>query len=307
MGLATFSFRDEYSIFDYGRMPDDIPFKGESLCRMAAYNFEQVAARGIKTHFVKSVSPTRFQVRMSRLLDPAKGEVLHDSVNFLVPLEIVFRNQLPSGSSLLKRFASGSAKPADFGLDHVPLPGERLARPIVDYSTKLEKTDRHLKRNEAQALARVSDAEMEEIERTALAINDFLNERADALGLTHADGKIECVYSPTRELLVADTFGTLDEDRFMFDGVHLSKQMLRDYYVKTVWQDAVEKKEAGLPYALSPPNHLPPRLLSIVSRMYQSVCEAWVGAPVWKDVPTVPEVVAEYRVFVDDLDAGRIR
>ncbi|MDO8625008.1 MAG: phosphoribosylaminoimidazolesuccinocarboxamide synthase, partial [Candidatus Diapherotrites archaeon] len=192
-------------------------------------------------------------------------------------------------------------------LDQVPVAGERLKRPIVDYSTKLEKTDRHLKRAEAQALAILSDAEMEKLEHTALLVNDFLNHRADEIGLVHADGKIECVFSPTRELLVADTFGTMDEDRFLFDGVHLSKQVLRDYYVLTVWADAVEKKEAGLPYRLSPPQKLPARLLNIVSRMYQSVCQDWVGQKIWPEVPAVESVVADYRAFVDDLNSGRIK
>ena len=54
-GSAVFAFRDEYSIFDFGKMPDDIPFKGESLCRMAIYNFERLEQQGIKVAIPKIV------------------------------------------------------------------------------------------------------------------------------------------------------------------------------------------------------------------------------------------------------------
>ena len=48
MGVGVFEFTDDYSVFDYGKMPDVIPNKGEALCRMAAYNFQQLKKLGIK-------------------------------------------------------------------------------------------------------------------------------------------------------------------------------------------------------------------------------------------------------------------
>ena len=52
MGLARFHFSDRYSVFDWGEMPDHISKKGEALCLMGAYCFEQLEAKGIKTHYV---------------------------------------------------------------------------------------------------------------------------------------------------------------------------------------------------------------------------------------------------------------
>lgn len=276
-GLATFTFRDEYSIFDYGRMPDDIPTKGESLCRMSAYNFKELEKQGVKTHFLKLNSPIEFQIKTVRILYPQKGELKADSTNFLIPLEIIFRNSLPEGSSMLKRLRNGTLKLEEVGLKKMPLEGERLEKPIIDYATKLEATDRHLKNKEAQETAMLKDKEMQGLESIALQVNEFLNERAEAIGLEHADGKIEMAFTPKRELMLVDTFGTLDEDRFLFEKTHLSKQILRDYYVKKVWGEAIEKKEAGLAYTLSKPPKLPPKVLELVSNMYKSVCEAWVG------------------------------
>lgn len=299
-GLATFRFRDEYSIFDYGRMPDDIPFKGESLCRMSAYNFQELAKQGINTHFIKSLSPIEFQVKTVRILYPDKKEVKKNSTNFLIPLEIVFRNSLPAGSSMLKRLKSGVLKPEDVGLSRIPAEGEKLEKPIIDYSTKLEATDRHLKNQEAKELAFLSDKEMSQVESVALQVNEFLNYRAEAIGLEHADGKIEMAFTPERKLMLVDTFGTLDEDRFLLGKTHLSKQILRDYYVKTVWADAIEKKEAGLPYELSKPSKLPSELLELVSNMYKSVCEAWVGEKIWK-APSIEQVVEQINEYSEKL------
>ncbi len=300
LGVASFLFRDEYSIFDYGRMPDDIPAKGESLCRMSTYNFLELEKQGIKTHFLKSLSPKEFEVKIVRILYPQKGEITKEASNFLIPLEIVFRNSLPAGSSMLKRLRNGTLTLEEIGLKKMPAEGEKLEKPIIDYATKLEETDRHLKNNEAQELAMLSDKEMREMEEIALKVNNFLNNRAEQIGLEHADGKIEMAFDPKRKMMLVDTFGTLDEDRFLYGKTHLSKQILRDYYVKTVWAEAIEKKEAGLPYALSAPPKLPSELLELVSNMYKSVCEAWIGKNVW-NAPKIETIVQELNEYKEKL------
>ena len=299
-GVATFDFRDEYSVFDYGRMPDDIPFKGESLCRMTANNFEELAEKGIKSHFVKSISPKVFQVNTVRILYPQKNEIETNTTNFLIPLEIIFRNSLPEGSSMLKRLRSGSLTPQEIGLEKIPEPFEKLKKPIVDYTTKLEKDDRHLTVKEAKELATISDEEFAKIEETALAVNSFLNKKAETIGLDHADGKIEMGFDPNRELILVDTFGTLDEDRFLYGKTQLSKQLLRDYYAKTQWAEEVQKKEDGLDYAFTDAKPLPKELLEITSNMYKSVCEAWTGEKVW-NAPSVSDVVSEINTFMGKL------
>src|SRR5512136_1253235 len=51
MGRARFVFSDRYSVFDWGEMPDLIEGKGEALCLMGAYCFEQLEAQGVRTHY----------------------------------------------------------------------------------------------------------------------------------------------------------------------------------------------------------------------------------------------------------------
>ena len=70
--------------------------------------------------------------------------------NCLIPLEIIYRNGLPEGSSVFKRLEQGKVTLKDLGLDHHPKPGENFAKPIFDVSTKLEETDRYVTWEEAQ-------------------------------------------------------------------------------------------------------------------------------------------------------------
>ena len=62
MGVGVFEFTDDYSVFDYGKMPDTIPLKGEALCRMSAYNFVELGKKGVKSHFRKLVAGNKYPI-----------------------------------------------------------------------------------------------------------------------------------------------------------------------------------------------------------------------------------------------------
>ena len=235
MGVGVFEFTDDYSVFDYGKMPDTIPYKGEALCRMASYNFVELEKKGVKSHFRKLIAGNKMEVNLVRVLFPQKGELNVGDKNYLVPLEVIFRNSLPEGSSVFKRFESGQLKPESLGLKKIPKPGEKLKNPILDVSTKLEPTDRYMDWNEAQTLARLSAAQLKELKEKTLAINDFITKRAEKTGLEHADGKVEFGMDPKGKLVLVDVCGTLDENRLLYNGFHISKQVLRDYYKTTKW------------------------------------------------------------------------
>lgn len=300
-GTGAFEFTDDYSVFDYGKMPDKIDGKGEALCRLSYYNLIELEKLGIKTHLIKAVFPKKIEVNLVRVLFPQKGEINSNTKNNLVPLEIIFRNSLPAGSSVFKRLESGELKPSDLGLDRAPVPGEKLEKPLMDVSTKLEETDRYLSWSEAQVLSKLSKEKIMELKQKALRINDFLNSKAKELGLEHADGKVEFGVNPNGELILVDVCGTLDENRLLFDGVHLSKQVLRDYYKTTPWFEKLEQaKKAGKPKNDWPkPEPIPKELLEIVSGMYKSVCEEWTGEKIW-NAPPIKEVVKKYREFLDE-------
>lgn len=299
MGLGVFRFTDDYSVFDFGKMPDVIPGKGEALCRMAAYNFRELGKLGIKSHFRGLKSGNEMQVDLVRVLFPQKGELREGMSNYLVPLEVIFRNSLPEGSSVFKRLAKGSTTPEQLGLSQMPKPGEKLEKPIMDVSTKLEPSDRYLSWEEAAEISCMSPGEMRRLREKAMQVNGFLTKRAEEIGLEHADGKVEFALGPSRELVLVDVCGTLDENRFLWKGIHISKQILRDYYKTTPWYEVIEREKAeGKGHGeFTNPEKLPAELVEITANMYKSVCEAWTGEKTW-NAPVIEEVMASYNAFL---------
>lgn len=300
-GLGIFKFSDDYSVFDYGKMPDIIPGKGEALCRMASYNFRELSKLGIKSHFRSMPKPDEMEVDLVRVLYPQRGEIKNNDSNYLVPLEVIFRNSLPAGSSVFKRLQRGELKLADLGLRKVPEPNEQLPKPIVDVSTKLEQGDRYLSWEEAQEMAKLSASELAELKSKTLQINSYLNKKARAVGLGHADGKVEFALNPKRELILVDVCGTPDENRFLFKGVNMGKQVLRDYYAKehADWVAELEKaKKAKVQKSEYPsPPKLPAELVDVVSVIYKSVASAWTGEKI-RGAKKIEDAVADYRAFM---------
>ena len=299
MGLGVFEFTDDYSVFDYGKMPETIPHKGEALCRMAANNFVELEKQGAKSHSRKLVSGNKMEVNLVRVLYPQKGELNADDVNYLVPLEVIFRNSLPEGSSVFKRFESGQLRPADLGLKNIPKPGEKLKNPILDVSTKLEPIDRYMDWKEAQALARLSALQLRGLKEKTLAINDFITKHAEKIGLEHADGKVEFGIDAKGKLILVDVCGTLDENRLLYNGFPISKQVLRDYYKTTSWYKELEEatKQTTNKQDWPAPHKMPKELKEIISNMYTSVCEAWTNEKRWNS-PRISDVIAGYKKFL---------
>ncbi|ELY64215.1 phosphoribosylaminoimidazolesuccinocarboxamide synthase [Natronobacterium gregoryi] len=263
LGRGAFVFTDDYSVFDWGKMPDTIPDKGASLCAMGAFNFELLESDGIPTHYrgvvpdgdddpiaLEDVSepPREMAIDLTQVPDlPNDGrEYDYDSYhgdageNYLIPLEVVFRNQVPIGSSLRRR-----TDPADhgLGLDSWPAEAVDLEAPIVEFSTKYEESDRYLDRKEADTIAGIAD--IADLESIAREVNRLVTDRAQEAGLDHQDGKIECCYYDG-EIRVADVVGTFDENRFSYEGTQLSKEVLRQYHKRTQpdWVRAVEAAKA---------------------------------------------------------------
>ena len=175
-----------------------------------------------------------------------KGKIMRDySVytskikNCLIPLEIIYRNGLPEGSSVFKRLEQGKITFRDLGLDQYPKPGEQLSKPIFDVSTKLEETDRYVTWAEAQKIAGLTDQELIDVKEVLLKADETITEVAKKAGLKNEDGKIELAFDENGKLMVVDVVGTLDECRFTYDGVHVSKEVARQFYKKTSWYSAV--------------------------------------------------------------------
>jgi phosphoribosylaminoimidazole-succinocarboxamide synthase len=285
-------------------MIDKIPFKGESICRTTAHNFELVKKLGIKTHFIKSISTTSFQAKLVRVLNP-ENTLKRNSTNFLIPLEVIFRRAFPKESSMLRRLKSGEISIEDVGLKRIPKALETLKTPILDYTTKLEKIDRHLSKNNAQELAALSDKEMLAVNEMTLFINDFISKRADEIGIGYADGKIELAMGPKRELLLVDDFGNLDENKFFVGKTYLSNQIIADASLKTNWGQEMRKAEFGLPFKQETSPSLPKETLLLASDMHKSFCEAWTGKKIW-GAPKLEVIADRIKEHTEKIKASEL-
>ena len=320
LGAGRFAFTDDYSVFDWGKMPDPIPGKGASLCTMGAFNFELLEGAGVPTHY-RGAGPDAEP--LSALDDPPRElgielatvpdlpfvdgaydyDAFHEgaaaAAGYVVPLEIVFRNTVPVGSSLRSR-----TSPRDVGLDRDEWPAEvvDLPEPVVEFSTKYEEQDRYLDDDEADRIA--GRAPLSALESVAREVNDLITERAAKSGFVHEDGKIECVYADG-EVRVADVVGTLDENRFAYDGQEVSKEVVRQHYnrIAPEWVEAVSEAKARAghegvadwrPLCAEQPPALDPDVIERVADMYAAGANAYTGTD-WFDAPPVADAVDAVR------------
>jgi len=332
MGLGRFHFSDRYSVFDWGEMPDRIDKKGEALSLMGAYCFERLEEKCVRTHYRGLVENGK-AVMFNELRLPSNvmevclvsshrpearvenGKLVYDYStytsnlkNCLIPLEIMYRNGLPEGSSIFKRLERGKVTLQELGLDHYPKPGERLKKPIFDVSTKLEETDRYVTWEEAVKIAGLTNIEMAAVKVVLAKVNETMNEIAGKAGLTNEDGKIELAFDNQRRLMVIDVVGTLDECRFTLDGLHVSKEIARQFYKKTDWYRDVEeaKKTAetkGIKdwkslAKLAPPK-LDAKLKTIISEMYMAAANEMTGRRFF-ETPKLSAVVREYKLWIGE-------
>lgn len=325
LGRGQFVFTNDYSVFDWGKMPDQIPQKGESLCAMGAANFELLESNGIDTHYqgvldkgdaarleTVTLPPREMVIDLTRVPElPHEGqdydyEAFHSAAgeNYLIPLEIVFRNRVPIGSSLRSRVA-----PTDVGLDSEEWPDEPvdLPEPRIEFTTKYEETDRHLTREEADHIA--GKAAIDDLEALAREVNEIITQQASDVGLTHEDGKIECLYFDG-DLRVADVVGTFDENRFSYDGQQVSKEVLRQYHKRTQpdWVDAVEQaKQTATDRNIADwrtlcdtePAPLQQSVIDAMSDLYTAGANAYIERDLF-DAPPLSEAIEAIETLDDE-------
>lgn len=329
LGRGTFVFSDDYSVFDWGKMPDEIDGKGASLCAMGAHSFELLEEADVPTHYRGVVHdgevvplddtdepPEKMAVELTQVpnlsFDEGTGEYGYDAFhaeggdNYLVPLEVVFRNAVPPGSSLRSRY-----EPSDLGLGTDEWTEDEtiaLEEPLVEFSTKFEEKDRYLDDEEARRISGLDEESFGKLRETARRVNEVVTEHAEGVGLSHQDGKIECLYNDGT-IKVADVAGTFDENRFLRDGVQISKEFLRQFYkgYDPDWVEAVSdaKKEADERGVADwrglcdvNPKPLPEDVNLAASDLYRAGANVYTERELF-DAPELDEVVERIETRVD--------
>ena len=160
-----FKFSDRVSAYDV-KFKQDIPRKGEVLCKFAEFWFNELP---VPNHFVRRVSDTEILVKKMKML----------------PIECVVRGYFYG--SLASRWKKGE----------VPLPNgtdttlaAKLLEPIFDPTTKSEH-DIPINRQKALEMKLVTEEQYDWLEKTSLAIYKKMSEIADNAGFILADLKLE--------------------------------------------------------------------------------------------------------------------
>jgi phosphoribosylaminoimidazole-succinocarboxamide synthase len=318
-GELIFQYSDRYSVFDWGTMPDEIPGKGEALATIADQVFRNIA---IPHHSLGPVAdrPRCLAVRKVAVNRPVKSPAKSPDVasgwdysayqnrpvDCLIPLEVLFRFGIPLGSSLPARLRAmapnqdpvssnispGVSYMASLGLTGIPEPGTRFAEPIIEFSTKLEDSDRYLTYEESRQISGMTAGEFSRLREVATRLAMDLREFFAAAGLELWDGKFEFAFTPARspggdrEFMLVDSVGP-DELRLTHDGVQISKEILRQFYVDGPWHEATRraKKIAGEKPGLDwkslcrddlgqRPGPLSPEVRQIAENIYPAIANA---------------------------------
>ena len=276
-----FAYTDNISVFDK-IIPSQIPHKGETLCRTAKFWFGLLTEKGIHNHYISESAPDRMRVKKVNIIRDY-SKIDKNTVNYLIPLEIICRHYV--AGSLLDRINEGEITVEQLGFPkgHVVKYGEKLPVPFIESTTKLEEHDSNLTEAEAKKMAGLSNQEYQEIKDTVLKIDKIIEKEASKRGLIHCDGKKEFGYDKERKLMVLDTFGTLDEDRWWDSEEYakgnvseLSKEFVRQYYRTTGYHGKLmEARNKGLEEPNIPA--LPQDIIDRTKDLYISMYERITG------------------------------
>lgn len=280
-GLLAFRFSSDFSAFDVGRHPQAILGKAEAVCACAVRSFEIAGKVGVPTHFVEQLDPVTILIKEAQIIT-GRSLTLQDA-DFVVPVEWISRFRVAGG--IHRDFTAGSKKPTAYGFstDDVPEVGTPFPYPVHQFTTKFEAVDRELSWEEACAMAGLSTQDAEEYWAMIDRLNGAIGLALTDAGYVHLDGKIECLMGPEREKMIADVFGTPDEDRFcpateLAEGivVHYSKEHLREVLMaKGYYAEVIEARAREQP--VPPYPRLTDEEIAEASRRYCAVSEAYAG------------------------------
>ena len=276
-----FNFTDNISVFDKV-IPTKVPHKGVSLCKTSTFWFQCADQMGIKSHFISNPEPNRMRVKKVDIITDY-SKISSTTKNYLIPLEFICRYYV--AGSLFNRLQKGKIEPSDLGftgkneLEY----GTELPEPFIEVTTKLEPVDRSLSIDEAMKISGLTSEEYSGICETILKLDTKINSEIKSRGLIHVDGKKEFAFDSERNLMLIDTFGTADEDRFWDQAkyeqgefIELSKEYVRQYYKRSNYYESLtQAREAGRPEPDIPP--LDNETTNEVSNLYIQIFEKISG------------------------------
>lgn len=196
--ILRVEYKDDATAFN-GKKFDRLRDKGRLNNAITVFFFEHLEKKDIPSHFVRKISETEQLVRRVKI----------------IPLEVVVRNV--AAGSLSKRI----------GWEE----GKELPHPIVEFYCKDDDLgDPLLAEEHIRLLELASEAQIEELKKRGLAVNEALKSLMLSKGIRLIDFKLEFGLDQKGEILLADEISPdtcrfwdiesgkiLDKDRFRRD------------------------------------------------------------------------------------------
>ena len=196
--ILRVEYKDDATAFN-GKKFDRLRDKGRLNNAITVFFFEHLETKDIPSHFVRKISETEQLVRRVKI----------------IPLEVVVRNV--AAGSLSKRI----------GWEE----GKELPHPIVEFYYKDDDLgDPLLAEEHIRLLELASEAQIEELKKRGLAVNEVLKSLMLSKGIRLIDFKLEFGLDQKGEILLADEISPdtcrfwdiesgkiLDKDRFRKD------------------------------------------------------------------------------------------
>ncbi len=223
-GTLVLESSDRLSAFDIV-LADTIPHKGQVLNSVSAYHLQMAQRHGVQTHYIANADE--------------RSMLVHKLA--MIPVEVIIRGYLYG--SAWDRYRKGEfALP----LGTEPKKGAKFSQPMVEFTTKLEASDRPVDINEILRNGWMTAEEMEYVIGTALLVHSLVEENAAKGGILLADQKLEFGRNPAlaNVPVLGDEVGTPDSSRFWDaelyaenyragnDQPSFDKQFVRDYLLR---------------------------------------------------------------------------
>lgn len=243
---VVFEYSDAFSVFDWGRMPDAIPGKGQALGALMAGLYESLGqashwselsahplTRAFRANASKPGLLNEIGERLQRqglpthylgVFDGVKAHPLARARELGISTHrILVREVSVKGRGTVPGLANPRLVPlevvfrfeAPMGSSlrerepelFLKTPNPRWDYPKIEFFTKLEPQDRHLSFSEACALSELSAQALENLAAQTAWVAQALRVRALESGLSLLDGKLEWGQTPEGEFFLVDSIG----------------------------------------------------------------------------------------------------
>lgn len=250
-----FKFSNRVSAYDV-KFKDEIPKKGEILCKFAQYWFKKL---GVPNHFVERKSDTEIVVRKLNML----------------PIECVVRGYFYG--SLVSRWKDRKISLEDGTQTDL---AAKLPRPIFDPTTK-SAHDMPVNMEEAISQKLVTNDEYDWLSEESINIYEKMARIADNAGFILADLKLE-FGKLNNEIILADSIGPdefrlwpKDEYKIGETQQAYDKQLLRDWLTENGYQKKFDDARSGGNEPIAP--SIPIDLISKMTQRYVTAYQKLTG------------------------------